>query len=65
MIRLTLLTGTPLLLGLPASAAFPENPIKIIVQFKASGIAGEVYLPAETRARKCRSDAHDRTGHSC
>ena len=50
MIRLTLLTGTPLLLGLPASAAFPENPIKIIVQFKASGIAGEVYLPAETRA---------------
>ena len=48
MIRLTLLTSMSLLLGLPASAAFPEKPIKIVVPFKAGGITGEVCLPAET-----------------
>lgn len=48
MIGLTLVTGMSLLLGLPASAAFPAKPIKIIVPFKAGGITGEVCLPAET-----------------
>ena len=45
---LTLLRGMSPLLGLPASAVFPEKPIKIIVPFKAGGITGEVCLLAET-----------------